>query len=75
MVLVYDLTTKIISIQSAIIQFNFQKIYFLCYFLWFILKKAGQELQNNWKKKKYETEIGIKAKQNIFCEYYEKYLS
>ena len=40
------------------------------------LKKGWAETAKQLKKKKkYKTEIGIKAKQNIFCEYYEKYLS
>ena len=77
-VLVYYLTTKIISIQSAIIQFNSisQKFIFYAVFFSLFKKRLGRNCKTIEKKKKnYKTEIGIKAKQNIFCEYYEKYLS
>ena len=75
-VLVYYLTTKIISIQSAIIQFNsiFKKFIFCAIFFGLFKKRLGRNCKII-EKKKCETEICIKAKQNIFCEYYDKYLS
>ena len=75
-ILVYYLTTKIISIQSAIIQFNsiFKKFIFCAIFFGLFKKRLGRNCKII-EKKKCETEIGIKAKQNIFCEYDEKYLS